>query len=672
MRHQIEGRDLVGLEFETFFPDLPVQAGVRHPVIPWEEIDPEEGSGVVHIAPGCGPEDYELSKIHDLAVIAPLDAGGNYVDGFDWLHGRNATAVANEVAARLRAADRIVKDEPYEHSVPVCWRCKSHVLFRLVDEWFISVDDIRAPMLAAAETVSWEPPHTGARMSDWLHNMGDWCISRKRYWGLPLPFYRCDECSELTVVGSRSELRKRAIESRLVDELPELHRPWIDEVKITCASCGQPASRVPEVGDAWLDAGIVPFSTLGYFDDPEGSKARFPAQWISEMREQVRLWYYSMLFMSVVLEGRAPYERALSYERVISETGEKFSKTGHMIRFDDAVAEIGADPIRYLFCRQPPGAEARFGFEAGAQAQRRLAGLWNIASFFDTYAGIDRVQMVEPSTLGTALHVTDRWLLARTAQLIDVATEAMGREDTPTTVREAEQFIEEVSNWYVRVNRRRFWRESRGDTQALDKVACHSTLFEGLRAVILVLAPIVPFIAEELWQEAVRPDAEGARPVRAPRALAERPSRVARPGAPGVDAGGARRHQYCAPAPGSVEAARASAASLGDHRRGGRDAHRACAPATHHRDRAQRQACGLCRRPLGIGRRPSRARFPACRPAATRRTGRDQEPDRRARRRANAQQRSTRSATDGRFVSRVGPRTSRRSSSRLNGTPPTA
>jgi isoleucyl-tRNA synthetase len=506
VQRELNGSDLVGLEFETFFPDLPVQVPVRHVVIPWEEIDPEEGSGIVHIAPGCGPEDYELSKELGLDVIAPLDAQGDYVDGFAWLEGRNAALVADDVTAHLRAAGRVVHDELYEHSVPVCWRCKSHVLFRLVYEWFISVDDVREPMLAAAQTVEWEPPHIGSRMDDWLHNMGDWCISRKRYWGLPLPFYRCDDCQELTVVGSRAELRERALDPQMVDDLPELHRPWIDEIKITCASCGAPATRVPEVGDCWLDAGITPFSTLGYFDDPDGWKQRFPAEWISEMREQVRLWYYSMLFMSVVLEGRAPYERALSYERVISETGEKFSKTGHMIRFDDAVQEIGADPIRYLFCRQPPATECRFGFEAGAQSQRRIAGLWNIASFFLTYAGIDRVEMVEPSTLGDALHVTDRWLLARTAQLVEVATAAMGREDTSTTVREAEQFIEEVSNWYVRVNRRRFWRT--GDD--LDKLACHSSLFAALRAVTLVLAPIVPFVTEELWQQVIRPFADDA------------------------------------------------------------------------------------------------------------------------------------------------------------------
>ena len=342
-------------------------------MISWEEIDPEEGSGVVHIAPGCGPEDYELSQTLGLPVIAPLDAIGDYVEGFGWLEGKNAAHVGDEVRAHLHDAGRIVHDEQYLHSVPVCWRCKSHVLFRLVDEWFISVENIRAAMREAAGTVTWDPPHMGSRMDDWLVNMGDWCISRKRYWGLPLPFYRCEDCNELTVVGSRTELRERALDPEAVDALPELHKPWIDDIKIRCKNCSAPAARVVEVGDCWLDAGITPFSTLGYFDDHATWATRFPVTWVCEMREQVRLWFYSMLFMSVVLEGRAPYKRVLSHERVISDTGEKFSKTGKMIRFDDAVAEIGADPIRYLFNRQPVAVECRFGYETGGQAQRRIA-----------------------------------------------------------------------------------------------------------------------------------------------------------------------------------------------------------------------------------------------------------------------------------------------------------
>ncbi|MET1000618.1 MAG: isoleucine--tRNA ligase [Acidimicrobiia bacterium] len=510
----LPGSELVGLTFETFFPDLPVQVPVEHRVISWEEIDAEEGSGIVHIAPGCGPEDYELSQTLGLAVIAPLDAIGDYVAGFGWLEGKNAAHVGDEVCAHLSDAGRIVHSEQYRHSVPVCWRCKSHVLFRLVDEWFISVENIRAPMREAAGTVTWDPPHMGSRMDDWLVNMGDWCISRKRYWGLPLPFYRCEDCNELTVVGSRAELRERALDPEAVDALPELHKPWIDDIKIRCKSCSAPAARVVEVGDCWLDAGITPFSTLGYFDDHDRWRTRFPVTWVCEMREQVRLWFYSMLFMSIVLEGRAPYQRVLSHERVISDTGEKFSKTGKMIRFDDAVAEIGADPIRYLFNRQPAAVECRFGYETGGQAQRRIAALWNIASFFDTYATIDRVEIVEPTTLGDQLHVTDRWLLARTAQLVNVATEAMAVADTPVTLREVESFVEEVSNWYVRLNRRRFWRAASPTTGGgADKQACHSVLFHALRSVILVLAPSVPFVTEELWQHVVRPfdsDAEAS------------------------------------------------------------------------------------------------------------------------------------------------------------------
>ena len=605
-------------------------------------------------------QDYELSKELGLDVIAPLDAQGDYVDGFAWLEGRNAALVADDVTAHLRAAGRVVHDELYAHSVPVCWRCKSHVLFRLVYEWFISVDDVREPMLAAAQTVEWEPPHIGSRMDDWLHNMGDWCISRKRYWGLPLPFYRCDDCQELTVVGSRAGICASARSTR---RWSTTCRSSTGRGSTTSRSRArpavQPATRVPEVGDCWLDAGITPFSTLGYFDDPDGWKQRFPAEWISEMREQVRLWYYSMLFMSVVLEGRAPYERALSYERVISETGEKFSKTGHMIRFDDAVQEIGADPIRYLFCRQPPATECRFGFEAGAQSQRRIAGLWNIASFFLTYAGIDRVEMVEPSTLGDALHVTDRWLLARTAQLVEVATAAMGREDTSTTVREAEQFIEEVSNWYVRVNRRRFWRT--GDDA--DKRACHSSLFAALRAVTLVLAPIVPFVTEELWQQVIRPFADDA---------AESVHHALWPVAPAAwhddalldsDAHGPHRHQqFAAPARGS-QAPCAPAAS-GAHDRGRRSrAGRPAATAGDDPRRAEREARRVRGRPLRARGRPSLARLQARRARAAHPARRGIGRDRRAERRRPRQPRSSRSRRDDPSASRAGPTTCRRRSS---------
>lgn len=494
------GDKLDGLMFETFFPDLPAQSGITHRIVGWDEIDPDEGAGIVHIAPGCGPEDFVLGQENGLGVIAPIDDRGRYIEGFAWLEGQDSSEVAESVITHLREAGRLLREEMHEHSVPVCWRCKSHVVFRLVDEWFISSEEVRQPMIDAAAKVKWQPAHMAKRMEDWLRNMGDWNISRKRFWGLPLPFYPCSGCNTLTVVSSVAELRELACDPEVVDRLPELHRPWIDEVKIKCPSCAQPVSRVPEVGDCWLDAGITPYSTLGYFDDRDSWARHYPIEWICEMREQIRLWFYSMLFMGVVLDDRAPYERVLSYERVVSETGEKFSKTGFMIHFDEAVSQMGADTIRYVFCRQPVANECRFGYDAGADARRRLAGLWNIQSFFLTYAQVDRPTVADPSDAADDLHVTDRWLLARTERMLAVTTEAMRDYNTSIVISEIEQYLDEVSNWYVRVNRRRLWTG-----QDPDKRACYATLFSALRTVTLVLSPLVPFITEEVWQNVIRP-----------------------------------------------------------------------------------------------------------------------------------------------------------------------
>ena len=477
--------------------------------------------------------------------------------------------------AAYASAGRVVSDELYAHSVPVCWRCKSHVLFRLVYEWFISVDDVREPMLAAAQTVEWEPPHIGSRMDDWLHNMGDWCISRKRYWGLPLPFYRCDDCNELTVVGSRAELRERALDPaagrRAARAAPAVDRRHQDHAARRAA---RRQRAFPEVGDCWLDAGITPFSTLGYFDDPEGWKQRFPAEWISEMREQVRLWYYSMLFMSVVLEGRAPV------------------RAGAVVRAGDLrdrreVLEDGPhDPLRRRRAgdRRRPDPLPLLPATAGHRVPLRLRGGRAVAT---PHRRAVEHRVVLPHVRGhrprrawssrrrsaTALHVTDRWLLARTAQLVDVATAAMRREDTATTVREAEQFIEEVSNWYVRVNRRRFWRGGDDRRQA-------GVSLDAVRRLARGHARARPHraVRHRGTVAAGRPALRGRRGrVGAPRALARRAGRVARRRAARGDAHRSHRHQHLtAPARGG-EAPRAAAASGAHDRRRRRGARRAAA-----------------------------------------------------------------------------------------------
>lgn len=495
----MKGSTLVGLHFETCFHEFSRQKDVEHKVVPWDIVDPKEGTGIVHIAPGCGAEDFELGQTENLASIMPVDDMGVFVEGFGFLTGQKTQDVAPIVLEELEKQNKLYKGHNYKHSYPVCWRCKSEVIFRLVRAWYIKTEEIRPRLIKAANSVKWEPEYIGKRMQDWLSNMGDWNISRKRFYGLPLPFYLCEHCDTLTVVGSKEELRELAGEA--VDQLPELHRPWVDEIKIQCPCCSHKVSRVPEVGDVWLDAGIVPYSTLGYFKDKEKWKQYFPAEWVSEMREQVRLWFYSLLFMSVTLEDRAPYEKVLAHNSVVSEDGTKFSKTGFMISFDEASEKMGVDPIRYLFAGANLTSDVRFGFSLGDEARRKLLSFWNVAVFFQTYAAIDMPQITKEIPNEARLTVTDRWLIARTNQFIQDANQTMDRYQSFALVKEFENYIDEVSNWYIRVNRRRFWKSEEVD----EKQNAYWCLYHAIKATVQIMAPIMPFMTEHIWQNLIRP-----------------------------------------------------------------------------------------------------------------------------------------------------------------------
>jgi isoleucyl-tRNA synthetase len=504
------GDELVGLEYEGPFDNLPAQEGVVHRVIPWDEVSLSEGTGIVHIAPGAGTEDFELSRVHDLPVLTPIDEAGRMIAGYGELEGLSTDEVEQPVIESLRERGLLVEAGRITHRYPICWRCKTPLVFRVVDDWFISANEIRQPLMEANATVEWTPAFYSKRMEDWLRNMGDWNISRKRYFGLPLPFYPC-ECGHLNVIESRAELEERATGG--LDQLRELHRPWIDEVAIRCEDCEREVRRIPEVGDAWLDAGIVPFSTLGW-QNPEwkpggnGSGAArgltgadlpdhayweqwFPAHWVSESREQIRLWFYSMSFMAVTLVGRTPYERVLAYERVRDETGREMHKsTGNAIEANEAIERMGADVMRWLFSEQVPSQNINFGYGPADDVKRRLLTLWNSVRFFVDYAN------VAPPGQAGELEPLDRWLLSRAEQLVAEATAAYERYWTPDVVVAFEQFVDDLSNWYIRRSRRRFWN---GDPAALD------TLWAALTRSLVVIAPVMPFLAEHLWR-VLRPD----------------------------------------------------------------------------------------------------------------------------------------------------------------------
>ncbi|MEG1819567.1 MAG: isoleucine--tRNA ligase [Oscillospiraceae bacterium] len=495
-----KGEELVGLHYETCFPEFEAQNEIDHKIVAWEDVDASEGVGVVHLAPGCGLEDFELGTKLGLAQVMPVDDTGIFLSGFGFMSGKDSHEIAPEVFDELEKRNKLYKVEPHEHSYPVCWRCKSEIIFRLVPAWYIRTEEIKPKLIEASSNVKWEPESNGKRMNDWLNNMGDWNISRKRYYGMPLPFYPCEECGELTVIGSKAELKKMAVNPAEVDALPELHRPWIDAIKIKCPKCGKEVSRVSEIGDVWLDAGIVPFSTTGYFDNKEEWRKNFPAEWITEMREQVRLWFYSMLFMSTVLEGRAPYERVLSYSTVISEDGSKFSKTGFMIKFDEAAEKIGADTVRYLYAGAPVTNDVRFGYNLGDEARRKLLSFWNIFTFFDTYARIDKPNLDGFVLNQSALSPTDRWLIIRTNDFIRKSTAYMDDYKAYLLIKEFEVFVDDISNWYIRTNRRRFWKTE----DNADKMTAYWVLFFALNTCVKTMAPIIPFMSEKIWQDLTR------------------------------------------------------------------------------------------------------------------------------------------------------------------------
>ena len=519
------GEELVGLEYEGPFDGLPAQEGVVHRVIPWEDVVLDEGTGIVHIAPGAGAEDFELSRVHDLPVLAPIDEAGVFVAGYGPFEGLSTGEAAELIVEALREREILVESGTIVHRYPTCWRCGTPLVFRVVDDWFIACDEIRGQMLDANAAVEWTPPQYGKRMDDWLRNMGDWNISRKRYFGLPLPFYPC-ECGRLNVIGSRAELEERATGG--LEQLQELHRPWIDEVPIRCESCNEEVRRVTEVGDAWLDAGIVPFSTLGWenpvwvehgnatgaaagltgADLPDHAywETWFPADWVSEMREQIRLWFYSISFMAVTLTGRLPYRSVLTYEKLLDEHGREMHRSwGNSIPADEAFERMGADAMRWQFCEQNPSQNIRFGYGPANEVKRRLLTLWHSASFLIDYANIEefRPRWDDLATVpaNAELRPLDRWLLARTQALVARCEAGYAEYETPRIAYEVESFVDDLSNWYIRRSRPRFWG---GDETAL------RTLWVALAQVLRVMAPLLPFLSDHLWRNLVAEACEGA------------------------------------------------------------------------------------------------------------------------------------------------------------------
>ena len=516
---ELPGKELVGLRYRGPFEELPVQEGAEHRVVEWDEVTESEGTGFVHVAPGSGQEDFALGNALGLPALAPLDEHGDFVDGFAWLTGMNVYEVNDPIYESLKEKGVLYHLEEYSHRYPFCWRCDSELVFRLVDEWFISMDGLRDRISDVTRRIKWVPRFGMERELDWLRNMRDWMISKKRYWGLALPIFKC-ECGHFDVVGSESELKERAVEGWEEFEGHSPHRPWIDAVRIECRQCGSAVPRIKDVGNPWLDAGIVSFSTLGYRNDRDYWADWYPADWISEsFPGQFRNWFYSLLTMSTVLEDSEPCRSIFSYAIMRDENGEEMHKSkGNAIMFEEAADRMGVDTMRWMYARHNPAANLNFGYGIADDVRRKfIIPLWNVYSFFVTYANIDRFSPEsagDPPPHGERPEL-DRWIISELNTLIEDMRGALDGLEPERAARSAEDFVERLSNWYVRRSRRRFWKAGvvgGTDTDSAadaDKLSAYHTLYECLVTLSKLLAPVIPFLAEEMHQNLVASTGRG-------------------------------------------------------------------------------------------------------------------------------------------------------------------
>lgn len=491
--------------------DVNVSAKDAHRVILWSEVGEAEGTGIVHIAPGCGAEDYKLGRQLRLPLVAPLNDEGYFIDGYDWLTGMQVADVTEPILDNLDQKHLLYREEPYTHRYPICWRCKTPLVFRLVDEWFISMDELRGKMMEVTEQIKWIPAFGLDRELDWLKNMHDWMISKKRYYGLALPIWMCDDCHAYKVVGDEKELKALAVEGWETFEGHTPHRPYIDAVKLKCDTCGGKMSRVDEVGNPWLDAGIVPFSTLQYRTNREYWREWYPADWISEsFPGQFRNWFYSLLAMATVIDNSPPFLQNFGYATLFAEDGEPMHKSsGNMIEFNEAADQMGVDVMRWMYANHRPEANLLFGYGRADEVRRRfLIPLWNVYNFFVSYAILDDWQPagenLDPKfpegVTPKSENVLDRWILARLNQITEMVTEALEETDSLSATNAVEAFLDDLSNWYVRRSRRRFWR---GQLDA-DKKSAYATLYHVLVKLSRLIAPITPFVTEVMYQNLVR------------------------------------------------------------------------------------------------------------------------------------------------------------------------
>jgi len=468
----------------------------------------DEGTGIVHVAPSFGEVDYQAGRLKGLYFVR------DYVDSQGVIQG-NAPFVGEFVGKFVKDADPLIledlksrgllyRSERIRHTYPFCWRCNTPLLYYAKPSWYIKTTAMKDRLISGNAEINWYPEYIKyGRFGDWLNNNVDWAFSRERYWGTPLPVWRCQGCIHEECIGSVEELRgKKNIKG--ADKLSDLHRPYIDEVVYSCPKCNGNMRRVPEVIDCWFDSGAMPFAQWHYpFENQDTFRANFPADYICEAVDQTRGWFYSLHALSILLTEQPCFKNVICLGHILDAAGEKMSKSkGNVVKPEDVLAASGADALRwYMYTSSPPGNVRRFSKDLVEEVVRKfLLTLWNTYSFFVTYANIDKF---DPRTVAKAENrpELDRWILSELNQLIDGTTRSLDEYDVTAAGRKIEEFVGNLSNWYVRRSRRRFWK-SENDA---DKQSAYTTLYHCLVTLAKLIAPLTPFVAEELYQNLVKP-----------------------------------------------------------------------------------------------------------------------------------------------------------------------
>ena len=497
-----QGKDLEFKEYEPLFPYAEKRIGNKkaYYVVCDTYVTLTDGTGVVHIAPAFGEDDSKVGHRYDLPFVQLVNEKGEMTEETPWA-GTFCKKADMAVLQALEDKDLLFDAPLFEHSYPHCWRCDTPLIYYARETWFIRMTAVKEDLIRNNNTINWIPESIGkGRFGDWLENVQDWGLSRNRYWGTPLPVWQC-ECGHQDCIGSIEELKEKA--DNCPDDI-ELHRPYIDAVTIKCPKCGKEMHRVPEVIDCWFDSGSMPFAQHHYpFENKEIFEKQFPAQFISEAVDQTRGWFYSLLAISTLLFNKAPYENVIVLGLVQDENGQKMSKSkGNAVDPFDALQTYGADAIRwYFYTSSAPWLPSRFAGKTVVEGQRKFMGtLWNTYAFFVLYANIDNFDATKYSLEYDKLAVMDKWLLSRLESTVKAVDDNLANYRIPEAAKALQSFVDDMSNWYVRRSRERFW--AKGMEQ--DKINAYMTLYTALVTVAKAAAPMIPFMTEDIYQNLVR------------------------------------------------------------------------------------------------------------------------------------------------------------------------